>query len=285
MSRTYTPGIKHAEEAFTGFGSIQLLARSWQPKSESRAAVIIVHGYADHSRRYTHVAECFVRQGLSVFAYDQRGHGRSDGKRAFVKSFDEYIDDLGIFVDLIHARVHTRPLFIFGHSMGGLVSAAYCLQRAPVLQGLILSSPAIDVGQDVPIIVRKLARLISLLAPTLPTVKLDFDDISHDSTIVARAKQDPLQYHGRMPARLGAEIMRTAAFVSANADSLLLPILILHGTADRIADPNGSRELHRNTGSYDKTLHLYDDLYHETFNEPQKKTVLEDVSRWINERL
>jgi len=281
----FEPEMTHTEHTFIGTDNVCLYTQSWQPQLPARAAIIIVHGYAEYSSRYEHVAKHFVKQGISVHTYDQRGYGRSGGRRAFIRSFDEYVNDLAIFVARTKEQTAELPLLLFGHSMGGLISAHYCLRQDQAVDGLILSSPAIDVGQDVPTLVRKLARSVSLLTPTLPTVALDFDYISQDPDVVLNVRQDPLQYQGRMPARLGSEIMRAAAFVREHGARLRLPLLIIHGTADRIANPSGSWEIYGKAESMDKSLHLYEGLYHETFNEPQKQSVLNDISRWILQRL
>jgi alpha-beta hydrolase superfamily lysophospholipase len=272
-------------DSFATSDGLQLFTRHWEPDASPEAAVVLVHGYAEHSGRYDHVAEVFVEQGAAVYAYDQRGYGRSEGRRAYVDDFDRYLDDLGQFLDRVRARHPDRPLFLFGHSMGGLVVLKYVLDREPSVQGLLLSGPAIEINPDLAPLLRRVAQVLGRLFPTLPTTRSPEDAISRDPEVVEEAKNDPLNYHGRVLARTGAEMLRAGDAVRARLEEVTDPFLVLHGTADTLASPEWSRRLYERAASPDKTIQLYDGLYHETFNEPERATVLSDMGEWIGDRL
>lgn len=263
----------------------RLFTQRWCP-STSQAAVALVHGYAEHSGRYAHVAGYLNAHQIAVHTYDQRGFGRSDGRRALIKSFDQLLDDLQRFLD------HTRrllpqdvPLFLFGHSMGGAVCALYAIERSQAFRGLILSSPAVEVDEDIAPFLRNAAGVLGYLLPTLPTIRTPDDAISRDPDVVAAAQADPLNYNGRVLARTGAEFIRAARRIQRHMAAITLPLLVFHGTADKLTSPHASQMLYDHVRSPDKTLTLYEGLYHETFNEPEKEQVLRDVATWIQERV
>ncbi len=264
---------------------LQLHTQRWEPGPQPDATVVLVHGYAEHCGRYGHVAQALVDEGATVLGYDQRGYGRSEGRRAYVDTFEDYLDDLALVLD--HVRTHRaeRPLFLFGHSLGGLVVLKYVLDRHPSLRGLMLSAPAIEINPDLAPFLRMLAQLLGRIAPTLPTTRSPQKAISRDPEVVQEAQQDPLNYHGRVLARTGAEMLRAGAEVRGRLDALQTPFLLFHGTADQLANPEWSRRLYERASVEDKTFHLYDGLYHETFNEPEKDTVLSDLSTWIRPRI
>jgi alpha-beta hydrolase superfamily lysophospholipase len=226
-----------------------------------------------------------VDEGAAVFAYDQRGYGRSDGRRAYVDSFEDYLDDLGMILNHVQTQQEHRPFFLFGHSMGGLVVLKYVLDRAPSVRGLMLSAPAIEINPDLAPLLRRLAQVLGRIAPTLPTTRSPEGAISRDPAVVKEAQQDPLNYHGRVPARTGAEMLRAGDDVRGRLNSLQTPFLLFHGTADRLANPEWSQRLYERASTDDKTFHLYDGLYHETFNEPEQETVLSDLAVWLRARI
>lgn len=269
---------------FRTHDGLSLVARHWLPKTPPRASLLLIHGYAEHCGRYDHVAETFVDEGVAVHAYDQRGHGRSEGRQAYVDQFEHYLTDLDAF------RLHVAPpsevpLFIFGHSMGGLVALLYTLNRRPDLRGLILSAPAIEINSDLAPFLRRGAQVLGRLLPTLPTVRSPEGAISRDPAVVEAAQNDPLNYHGRTLARTGAELLRAGNEAQQCLHELATPFLVLHGTADPLASPSWSRQLYQRAAATDKTLKLYDGLYHETFNEPERAEVLGDIRTWLAERL
>lgn len=273
------------ETSFETHNGLTLFARRWTPSEKPRAVVLLVHGYAEHSGRYDHVAGTFARQGAAVYAYDQRGHGRSDGRQAYVDHFEQYLADLTLFRQQIPEPHSDLPVFLFGHSMGGLIALLYVLNLRPSFQGLVLNAPALEINPDLAPLLRPIAQGVGRLFPTLPTVRSPRNAISRDPSVVEAAQNDPLNYTGRTPARTGAELLRAGSEARSRLDELNMPFLVLHGTSDPLATPAWSERLHRRAGAEDKTLKLYRGLYHETFNEPERDQVLEDLGTWLGERI
>ncbi|MFB6247632.1 MAG: lysophospholipase [Salinibacter sp.] len=261
------------------------LHTQWRmPEASPRATVVIVHGYAEHCGRYGAVARTFTDAAAAVFAYDQRGFGRSGGRRAYVDRFDRYLDDLDRFLAFVRTQGPDAPLFLFGHSMGGLAVLKHALDRHPAVAGLMLSAPALEVNPDLAPLVRRLAQTLGRLLPTLPTVRSPEAALSRDPAVVQAARNDPLSYHGRIPARTGAELLRTGAALRPRLGELARPFLVLHGTADSLAEPRWSRRLYDRAAAEDKTLRLYDGRYHEPFHDYGRDEVLDDLSGWLRER-
>ncbi len=248
-----------------------------------RGVVALVHGFIEHGGRYAPLAERLVERGYTVAAIDLRGHGRSQGERAFVHRFDEYLGDVDRFLAAVYNDFPALPLFLLGHSMGGLIAAECYLTRRPPLRGLILSAPAVTVGARVFPLLRGLATFVAALFPRLRVTQLGNGGfVSRNPQAVAEIEKDPLIYRGRFPVRTGAEILRAGERLRRQAEAIDLPLLILHGTGDLLTDAKGSEELHRRAASPDKTLKLYEGLYHELFSEPERETVLADLFDWLD---
>lgn len=267
-----------------GYDGTPLFVRRWPPEREApRATVLLVHGYAEHSGRYEALAARLTARGFALAAYDQRGFGRSGGPPALVRSFDEYVADLHAVVRHVRSSEHrAHPLFLMGHSMGGAVVLLYVLDHGARPAGLILSSPLVHL--PTPRLLWPVARLAGRLAPALPTVYLERDAISRDPSVVAEVLNDPLCYTGRIKARTGAELLRATRRLRDEGHRLGRPFLLVHGTADRITAPSGSRALYARARSDDKTLALYNGFYHETFNDPGGERVLIGMADWLDER-
>lgn len=273
---------KHATGKFPVSGGVSLFKQCWKPAEAAKAAIIIVHGHGEHSTRYDHIAERLNNERYSVFTYDQRGHGHSPGKPGYINTFKVLVDDLSVFVDQVRTQLDGSPLFLFGHSMGGLVLASYVLKYQPEVAGLIFSSSALKVGDDVAPIAQKLSGVLSTLTPWLPVHHVEPDAISRDSKEVEKYVNDPLVYHGKILARTGAELMNAMNDVQAHLNDLRLPFIALHGTGDLIVEPAGTKILYENAGSTDKTLKLYEGGYHEVFHDHDREQFLQDVIDWLN---
>jgi len=273
----------HQEDHFSAHDGLELYEQRWLPEPAA-AVVVVVHGVNEHSGRYARLAAALNEQGYGVYAMDLRGHGKSAGERAMIRSFDEYLADLDVLLARVAAREPGKPLFLFGHSMGGAIVALAAITRQPTLAGVVLSAPAVRVGGRVFPILRHLAAWISRLLPKLRLVRVGCRFICRDPQVVAQFESDPLVFHGRFPVRTGAEILRAAKQIQTHADALRLPLLIMHGTADVVTDAEGSRLLHLRAGSHDKTLHLYEGFYHELHSEPEKEHVIADLVAWLNQR-
>ena len=263
---------------------LQLFERAWLPDSPPKAAIAIVHGYAEHSGRYEHVAERLVASGYAVYALDLRGHGRSEGRRVFIRSIDEHLADVDCFLSLVRERQPGLPLFLLGHSMGGTIVASYLVTGARELSGAILSAPAIRSQRGSSAIARALLAVLAKFIPRLPVGRLDSAEISRDPQVVARYDADPLVYRGRMPAGTVSALGGAARMVLAGMKSMTLPLLLMHGTLDTLTEPEGSRQIHEEAAATDKTLKLYEGLYHEIFNEPEQARVLDDLVEWLGAR-
>jgi len=274
--------VQHEEGRFKSTDGLNLFEQNWQPAKEPKAVIIIVHGYAEHSGRYIHTAEYLANHGYTVETFDLRSHGKSDGKNTFIRSFDEFLLDVDLFLRRVKERHPNKDTFLLGHSMGGLIASLFVVTRQPDLQGLILSSAAVKISADISPTLVKLSSIIGKLFPRLPTIKLDSAAISRDPEIVRKYDTDPLNYRGGFPARTGAEITRATKLIQQQMEAIKLPLLIFHGTADRLADPGGSQQLYERAQSKDKTLKLYDEFYHETMNEPGKERVLGDIVGWLD---
>ncbi|MFQ5592682.1 MAG: alpha/beta hydrolase, partial [Anaerolineae bacterium] len=270
---------------FTGLKNLEIFYQHWRPESEPRAVLVIVHGLAEHSGRYQHVAEYFVGRGYAVYALDHHGHGRSGGERVHVDRFDDFVVDLRTLVDLVQRQETGRGVFLIGHSMGGVIATLFAAQHGDTLQGLILSGSSVRVSGGVSPVLVKISQLLSVLAPKLGVTPLDAASVSRDPDVVTRYDSDPLNYRGRVRARMGAELLQAGNTVLANLHKITVPILIMHAGADQLADPEGSRQIYEGVSSTDKTLKIYDGLYHEIFNEPEKAQVLADVAGWLEKRM
>jgi alpha-beta hydrolase superfamily lysophospholipase len=260
-----------------------LYEQSWQPE-KSAASVAIVHGYAEHSARYAHVAAHLAQHGYAVYAFDLRGHGRSAGRRCFVRSFDEYLADLELFLARVAARAPGKPIFMLGHSMGGAIATLFVIKRRAVLRGLILSGASLKISDDVSPALRRVSAFVGRLFPKLPTIRLDSRAISRDPEVVKSYETDMLVYHGSAPAGTATSFFRAVSDIQAGMELIDLPLLILHGAQDRLADVAGSKRLYARVRSRDKQLKLYDGLYHEILNEPERAQVLADITTWLAAR-
>ncbi len=271
----------HETGTFQGAGGITLFEQSWHPAGPARAVVIIHHGLKSHSGHYDAFARKLTGQGFAVYAYDMRGHGRSEGRRASIDDFEDLLDDLSIFIGRVRAR-ETAPIFLLGHSVGGAVVTLFTLERHPAIAGDVLLAPALRV--DSPPIVAAGAPLASTLTPNFPAVDVPDEAFRRDPQARAEMDADPLIYHPAGPARTAGALLRALEYVWAHADEFDLPVLALHGTADRATDPRGSAELVRRARSQDKTLVLYKGLYHDLFHEPESDQVMGDVIDWLAKR-
>ncbi len=263
---------------------IQLNTKLWSPKKNIKAVIIIVHGLAEHIGRYNHVGDFFSSSGYAVEGYDLRGHGNSDGKKVYMDSIFEHVSDLKKFVAHIKIKYPEKKVFILGHSMGGEIACLFSIKYQTEISGLVLSGAVIKISDDISPLLQKLSGFIAAILPSLPTTKIDSSGISQDKKIVELYNNDPLVYRGGTLARTGSEIINGTKHINKNMKQIISPILILHGTSDRLADPKGSSKLYDGISSDDKTIKLYENYYHEILNEPDKEKVMHDILEWITKR-
>ena len=266
-------------------GSSRLYQQTWHPDGDPRAAILLIPGLGEYSGRYEHVADYLTRRGFAVHALDHYGHGKSDGLAGYVERFSVYLDGVTALFEKVRSEHAHQPLFLLGHSMGGLIAAAFLLGQQAAFQACALSGPAIKSDQAPPRVVIALIRVLSTLAPTLPLVQLDASCVSRDQNVVEAYMKDPLVHHGRLSARLISEMSAAMNHTLARASEISLPIMFMHGEADILTSPSGSAEMFGKVGSTDKTLKTYPGLYHEIFNEPEQETVLADMSTWLEAHL
>ena len=276
--------MPHEASRFHSRDGLELYENRWLPEGDPAAVVVLVHGFMEHSGRYAEVAGALNRQGYAVYAPDLRGHGKSPGDRVFIHSFDQYVDDLETFLERVRARHAGRPFFLFGHSMGGSIVALLAITRRPDVRGVVLSAPAVQVGRQVFPILRRLAAMLSTVFPRMRLVRMGCNWLSRDPEVVADFRSDPLVFQDRFPVRTGAEILHAAQSIQDRMEALRHPLLLLHGTHDRVTDPEGSRRLYAGAGSTDKTLKLYEGLYHDLLHEPERQQVTADLLEWLAAR-
>lgn len=255
--------------------------QAWTPESAT-GVVVLVHGVHEHSGRYEHVGRRLAAAGYAVYAVDHPGHGKSPGSRGNIASMAETVEGVAALTRLA-AQVHPDvPLFIYGHSMGGLIALQY-LTGSPHerVRGGVISAPALDTSAANP--VQKVAApLLSRLAPNLGVIALDPTTVSRDPAVVEAYRADPLNYTGKLKARTGSEMMVTAAAMPSRLQCLSLPLLVLHGGADRLMPVSASEVVRAHAASPDLTVKIYDGLYHETHNEPEQDQVLDDIVAWLD---
>ncbi|HAE86181.1 MAG TPA: lysophospholipase [Anaerolineaceae bacterium] len=261
---------------------LALYARSWGDPQASRAAVVLVHGLGEHCNRYGHVAQALVSEGLYVLGFDQRGHGRSPGKQGWIPSYEQPLDDIVVALYRAQTDAPALPLFLYGHSLGGLEVLHYGLARKPKLQGVIATSPALMVSTSA--LNRLMATLMKHLAPNMIVANgLDTSALSRDPQVVQAYQQDPL-VHDKVSVRLGSYMMDMGSYVITHAEEWKLPLYLAHGTADRICHFEGSAQFAARGGEM-VTLRPWEGLYHETHNELNKEGVIQTMLDWINAQL
>ena len=273
------------ERNFDGVGGVRIVYDVWTPDTPPRAAVVLSHGLGEYARRYDHVAQCFGDAGLVTYALDHRGHGRSDGKRMLVRDISEYTGDFDTLVGIASREHPGLKCIVLGHSMGGGIVFAYGVERPDNYDMMVLSAPAVAAQELVSPLMTIAAKVLGVLMPGLPVQELDVEAISRDPAVVAAYNEDPLVYHGKVPAGVGRALLEVGETMPRRAPALTAPLLVVHGDADRLIPVDGSRRLVECVGSTDVELKVYPGLYHEVFNEPERAQVLGDVVSWILQRL
>jgi len=280
-SHLITPTIEHRETTFRGSGDVDLFLQTWQPVGAIRGVVALVHGISEHSGRYGYLVERLTEQGFAVAAFDNRGHGRSGGVHGHVDSWSDYREDVRAFILYTSAHFMRLPLFLYGHSLGALIVSDYVLFYPDGLEGLIISGhPLQPSGAAKPYLVI-IARFLSRYKP-LVAIPLGVPDdaLSRDPAVVQAFGNDPL-VHRKVTARWGVETLAAIDRVRARAGEIRLPLLVLHGGADRVNSVEGSKELFNLVSSTDKEIRIYPGGYHEPHNDIDKEAVLSDVIDWM----
>ncbi len=264
---------------------VSLYTRLWLPDGAVRAAVVLIHGLGEHCARYDHVAQAFNEHGIEVSSFDLRGHGRSEGIRGHIPSFDQVNQDIDHFLTGAAATNPNLPVFLYGHSMGGELVLNYILKRSPHIAGVICTSPGLGTTVPVPAIKVTLGKVLYNIAPriTMPN-GLDLENLSHDREVIRAYQADPLCTN-QVSARLGLDILNTGPWVVEHADLFSVPILLMQGSADHIVSPPATREFAGGVPKQWITYREWEGLFHELHNEPQKETVIQTMINWIDQRI
>jgi acylglycerol lipase len=273
------------ERSFDGAGGVRIVFDVWTPEGTPRGVVVLSHGFAEHARRYDHVAERFGESGLVTYALDLRGHGRSEGKRVWLKQLSDYTDDFATLVGIAADEHPDLKRVVLGHSMGGGIVFAYAAAHVGDYEAIVLSGPAVAAQLEVPKPLGAVAKLVGSILPGAAVRQLETDAVSRDPEVVAKYKADPLVYHGKFPAGISKALLEVGDNQPQLAAKLTAPLLIVHGDQDRLVGVAGSRMLAENAASAEVALKVYPGLYHEVFNEPEKELVLDDVTAWIEAHL
>ena len=275
--------IGASEEDIVGVSGLKIHVRCWRPVGPALGVVMIVPGFNSHSAYYSWVAEQLAAAALVVYALDLRGRGESDGERFYVETFDDYVSDVAAVADVAAAREGNLPTYLFGHSAGGVVACLYALDRQAALAGLICESFAFRV--PAPDFALAVLKGLSHIAPHARVLRLKNEDFSRDPAVVARMDDDPLIAHETQPTKTVAAMVHADERLEREFPKLRLPLMILHGTADKATKPSGSQLFYDTAGSEDKTLKLYEGAFHDPLNDVGRQAVMADVLTWISARL
>jgi acylglycerol lipase len=277
--------MKHIDGNFKGVGNTRIYYQAWLPDGNVTAVLLLVHGLGEHCGRYGNHINHYVPLGYAVYGLDHPGHGKSDGKREFIDRFSDFTDPLTRYCQMVKDWHPGKPVFIFGHSMGGLITCCHLLDHPADFKGAIISAPAIKVSDSISPVTRFMGKIFSWIAPRAGVLSLDASAISRDPEVVDAYVNDPLVFHGKTPARLAAEMLKAMMRVSEDADKITVPLIIVQGSEDKLVDPGGAQMLYDMAGSRDKTLKVYEGLYHEIHNEPERSTMFKDVEAWLEARV
>jgi acylglycerol lipase len=258
-----------------------LYFRSWVPDDNVRAVICFVHGIGEHTSRYSGWASMFCEQNIAFLTLDYRGHGLAEGKRGHVASFEQYFDDVQVLISTAAEIFPQKPLLLYGHSMGGNIVLNFYMKRKPDLKALIVTSPWIKLAKRPSNLVLNLARVLKKVYPSMQfKTTIKSADITHDTDLIKTYSNDPL-IHSKISVSLFVEAFYAGKKLMGLGYKIHHPLLLMHGSADKITSCKGSEHFARNTGNY-LTLKIWDGLYHELHNEPNKQEVFDFIIQWLN---
>ena len=277
--------MKHEEGYFQSIRNKSIFWQSWLPEGEPLAVLVFVHGYDDHSGRIMNIVNHFTPKKFAVYGLDQIGHGKSEGTRGYVQKFEDFTETLKIFLRMVRNIQTGKPVFLIGYSMGGLITSAYLLDYQKEVAGAVMIGPGVKVPKNVSAFTIFMGKILSAILPKAGLLAFEDEAISKDQTVVEAYKLDPLVYRGKMTARLAAECLKAMIRLSKEGTHITLPVLIVQGAADRLVDPEDAQMLFDLIQSKDKQIKLYEGLYHEVFNEPEREMVFADMEEWLNRQI
>lgn len=274
--------MKHIEGEFIGVKGLKIYYQSWVPESP-KAVIQLVHGGFEHSGRYQNVVNELIPEGYAIYADDHRGHGKSEGLRNYVDSFNQYIEDEKLLYDIIKKHLPNAPIFMLGHSLGSFIAIYFAEKYENLLNGLILSGTGTDPGQETSYFLILLAKAFSKIAPKMKfNPRLDAKFLSHDSEVVKAYENDPLVNADKITARLSYEILKSVENLQATMRRFQIPLLVQCGSEDKLI--KGSKKLQDVFKMTDKAIYIYNGLFHEVYNEIEedRTIVLRDLRDWLN---
>lgn len=270
-------------DSFSTPDGFTIHTKYWQAGEDSRGVVIIVHGIAEHSGRYVHVAEKLVDAGYHVYALDHRGHGESSGKRLHISSKINFISDLKQFHEHIQSQHPDAKIFMLGHSMGSVISLHFILTYPDAIDAIVVTGTASDVSSGVSAPLRMIGNIVDSIYPNAPiSPPGGMDILTRDTEMVKRAENDPLMYKGWTRTRIAKYILDTGEMIQERASEITMPILIMHGEDDELTPISGSNIMYERVGSKDKTLKIWENMLHEIMNEVEREAVLDAIVDWLN---
>lgn len=274
--------MEHRTGHFDGAGGVRIFWQAWLPDGEPGGVVAMAHGASEHSGRYAWTGEQLAARGYALYALDHRGHGQSSGARAVIDRVENAVADLDELVAIAAdgSPGRAKP-FLFGHSMGGFLALAFATRRQDEIRGLMLSAPVAVLEAASPV-QRVAGHVLSAVAPTFGVYEIDSATVSRDPEMVRDYDADPLNFHGKLPARTVHEMAQEVARFPESVPGITVPLLIQVGTGDRLVPPQSSELVYEWASSEDKTIERYDGLYHEILNEPERAAVVADTIAWLD---
>lgn len=271
------------ESSFQGVGGLKIHTRAWKPEVKPRAVMILIHGFNAHSGYVAWPAEQLSAKGFACYALDLRGRGESEGERFYVEELSDYLGDVDLLVDVARSENPGLPVYVLGHSAGGVIAASYVYEHQDEIAGLVCHSFAFDVG--LPHLVQLALEGIGKLLPHVHVFSLNNADFSRDPEHVERMNSDPLIHKESQPAETARVMLLAADALKKHMPSFRVPVLIIHGTEDKATRPAGSQYFYDNAASTDKTLKLYEGHYHDLLADTDREIVMADIIAWLNERI
>jgi acylglycerol lipase len=273
--------MQYTESSFKGQNNFDLYMQVWTPPGDPASVVILVHGIAEHCGRYSQFADFLASRGMAVYTFDLRGHGKSPGQKGYVEHFAYFMQDLAQLVKLVKSLNPDKKIFLFGHSMGAVISLAYASGYGHGLSGLIVSGIALKIKPNLPVVARAALLPLAAVLPRMPLSKLDSSSLSKDKIVVEAYDSDPLVFRGKLTTRLAVELVWEMGRVERRLPKIRLSIFIVHSGSDNLSGLQGAKLVYDRISSKDKELKIYPGLFHEILNEPEKPLVMADIFQWL----